>query len=115
MRKTFVCRTEQCPRDGLKAFEVEGGLKLLIATSGSLFYAYQAMCPHMDVPLEEGFYDGSVITCHQHLWQWDVRTGAPMGQAEAALERYEITEEDGALYVVPPSSAWQSGSSKRET
>ena len=87
----------------MKAFEAEGGLKVLVANTGDAYYAYQAMCPHMDVALEEGFYDGSVITCHQHLWQWDVRTGAPLGIAEASLERYEVTEEDGALYVVPSS------------
>ncbi len=103
MTKKFLCRTDDCPRDGMKAFEAEGGLKVLVANSGDAYYAYQAMCPHMDVALEEGFYDGSVITCHQHLWQWDVRTGGPLGLAEAALQRYELTEADGALYVVPSS------------
>lgn len=87
----------------MKAFEAEGGLKVLVANTGDAYYAYQAMCPHMDVALEEGFYDGSVITCHQHLWQWDVRTGGPLGLAEAALQRYELTEADGALYVAPSS------------
>ncbi|PYO59017.1 MAG: methanesulfonate monooxygenase, partial [Candidatus Rokuibacteriota bacterium] len=61
----------------------------------------------MEVPLEEGFYDGSVITCHQHLWQWDVRSGAPIGLAEAPLERYELQEEDGVLYMVPASALAQ--------
>src|SRR5262249_25943456 len=96
----FVCRREECPRDGLKAFDVEGGSRVLIATSGSEVYAYQALCPHMEVALEEGFYDGAVITCHQHLWQWDVRTGTPMGQAEAPLERYEVVEEHGVVSIV---------------
>jgi toluene monooxygenase system ferredoxin subunit len=91
----------------MKAFEAEVGLKVLVANSADAYYAYQAMCPHMEVALEEGFYDGAVITCHQHLWQWDVRTGAPLGLAEAALQRYEVTEEDGALYVVPFSPLWQ--------
>jgi toluene monooxygenase system ferredoxin subunit len=105
--KTFVCRTDQCPRDAMKAFDVEGGLRLLVAGAGPRYYAYQALCPHMEVALEDGFYDGSVITCHQHLWQWDVRTGAPMGLAEAPLQRYEVAEEEGALYVVAPSAVRQ--------
>ena len=99
-RRTFVCRLDQCPRDGLKAFEVEGGEKILVASAADAVYGYQALCPHMDVPLEEGFYDGRVITCHQHLWQWDVRTGAPLGLAEVPLQRYELVEDDGALYAV---------------
>ena len=95
---------DECPRDGLKAFDVEGGGRVLIATSGQHVYAYQALCPHMEVALEEGFYDGAVITCHQHLWQWDVRTGAPLGEAEAPLERYEIREQDGVLQLGAPIS-----------
>jgi toluene monooxygenase system ferredoxin subunit len=105
--KRFVCRLEECPRDGLKAFEVEGGQKVLVATSGSEVYGFQARCPHMDVALEEGFYDGAVITCHQHLWQWDVRTGAAMGEAEAPLQRYVLQQEDGAIYMVEPTALSQ--------
>ena len=67
--KKLVCRVEECPRDGLKAFEVDGDLRVL-------------------------------ITCHRHLWQWDVRTGEALGQAEAPLLRYEISEEDGVLYMI---------------
>jgi toluene monooxygenase system ferredoxin subunit len=103
--KRRVCRIDECPRDGLKAFDVDGGPRVLVATSGRQVYAYQAWCPHMEVALEEGFYDGAVITCHQHLWQWDVRTGAALGQAEAPLERHEIVEEDGILYLVSAAAA----------
>jgi toluene monooxygenase system ferredoxin subunit len=103
--KKFVCRIDECPRDGLRAFDVDGGLRVLVATSGRDVHAYQAWCPHMEVALEEGFYDGAIITCHQHLRQWDVRTGAAMGQAEAPLARYEITEEEGALYVAEQRSS----------
>jgi toluene monooxygenase system ferredoxin subunit len=99
MAKRFVCRLEQCPRDGLKAFDVEGGGTILVASSGGRYYGFQALCPHMEVPLEEGFYDGAVITCHQHLWQWDVTSGEPLGPAEAPLQRFELVAEDGALYV----------------
>src|SRR5713226_3200090 len=94
MRKTFVCRIEQCPREGLKAFEAEGGLTLLIASSGCLFYAYQAKCPHMDVPLEEGFYDGSVITCHQQLadiLREEIASGRLKGKHRLATE-FELME-----------------------
>jgi toluene monooxygenase system ferredoxin subunit len=98
-----LCRAEDCPKDGMKAFEAEGGLRVLVARSGDRYYGYQAMCPHMDVPLEDGFYDGAVITCHQHLWQWDARTGEPMGLAEAPLQRFALEAADGWLYLVPSS------------
>lgn len=104
MSRKLVCRIQDVPSNGMKAFSVEGGAQVLVASSGDEYFAYQAICPHQDVPLEEGFYDGCVLTCHQHLWQWDIRTGAPVGLAEAPLEFYDIKEEDGSLYIVEPSA-----------
>lgn len=107
MTRTRLCRADECPKNGMRAFEAPDGLKVLVAHAGDRYFAYQAMCPHMEVPLEEGFYDGAVITCHQHLWQWNVWTGAPIGLAEAPLERYELLEAEGVLYVVPASALGQ--------
>lgn len=104
MPKTFVCRTADIPANGMKECQAEGGLKLLVANSGDDYFAYQAICPHQDVSLCEGLYDGCVLTCHQHLWQWDIRTGAPIGLAEAPLEYYEVKVEDGSVYIIPPNA-----------
>lgn len=103
MTKKFVCRIDQCPRDGMRAFDVEGGPRLLVANSGGEYFAFHAVCPHQEVELTEGLFDGSVITCPRHMWQWDVRTGAPMGLAELPLRRYDIVKEDGTLYLVSAS------------
>jgi len=84
--------------------EAEGGLKLLVVNAGDDYFAYQAMCPHQDVALCEGLYDGSVLTCHQHLWQWDIRTGAPIGLAEAPLEGYPVQVDGDSIYVVAQSA-----------
>lgn len=104
MTRILVCRAADIPPNGMKECVAEGGLKLLVANSGEDYFAYQAICPHQDVPLCEGLYDGCVLTCHQHLWQWDIRTGAPIGLAEAPLEYYEVKTEGGNLYIVPPSA-----------
>jgi toluene monooxygenase system ferredoxin subunit len=100
----FVCPREQVPANGMIQCETQDGLKLLVVNSGDDYYAYQAMCPHQDVPLCEGLYDGSVLTCHQHLWQWDIRTGAALGLAEAPLESFPVRVEGDSLYVVSQSA-----------
>ena len=104
MHKRFVCPREQIPANGMVQCEAEGGLKLLVANAGNDYFAYQALCPHQDVPLCEGLYDGAVLTCHQHLWQWDIRTGAAIGLAEAALESFQVEVEGDAIYVVAQSA-----------
>lgn len=99
MAKKLICRKADVPANGLKECDVEGGGKLLVANSGEEYFAVQALCPHQDVPLCEGLYDGSVLTCHQHLWQWDIRTGEPQGLAELPLQRYDVTVEGDEIYV----------------
>jgi toluene monooxygenase system ferredoxin subunit len=94
-----VCRREDVPANGLKQFDVEGGPPILIVNAGAEYFAYQAYCPHQAVALEEGIHDGSVLTCLEHLWQFDLRTGAPLGDAESPLEAYPLKEESGALHV----------------
>ena len=99
MSKNKVCLTSDIPRNGMRECATESGLKLLVANSGDAFYAVQAICPHQEVALCEGLFDGATLTCHQHLWQWDIKTGAPLGLAEAPLERYDVFIEAGSIYV----------------
>ena len=104
MHKRFVCPRKQIPANGMIQCEAEGGLKLLVANAGDDYFAYQDMCPHQDVPMCEGLYDGAVLTCHQQLWQWDIRTGAAIGLAEAPLETFPVQVEGDSIYVVAQSA-----------
>jgi toluene monooxygenase system ferredoxin subunit len=109
MAKRYVCKVSEVPANGIREFEAEGGLKLLVANAGNEYFGYQAICPHQEVPLCEGLYDGTVLTCHMHLWQWDIRSGAPLGIAEAPLESYALSVENGAIYIGAQPSALDVG------
>lgn len=109
MTKRLVCRVADVPENGLKECEAEGGLKLVVANAGGEFFGFQAVCPHQDVPLCEGLFDGSTLTCHMHLWQWDVRTGAPLGIAEAPLQRYPLAMQGDSLYLGGDATALDVG------
>jgi nitrite reductase/ring-hydroxylating ferredoxin subunit/(2Fe-2S) ferredoxin len=93
-----VCASTEVPANGMKEFAVDG-TNVLIVNVGDTFLAYQALCPHEAMPLEQGIHDGSVLTCLEHMWQFDVRTGAPLGDAQVALKGYPLKEEHGELYV----------------
>jgi toluene monooxygenase system ferredoxin subunit len=109
MAKRMVCKVADVPENTLKECEVEGGLKLVVANAGGEFIGVQAICPHQEVPLCEGMFDGSTLTCHMHLWQWDVRSGAPMGIAEAPIERYPLVREGDTLYLGAEQTALDAG------
>ncbi len=102
--KKLVCRIDDIPENGMRECRTEDGLKVLVANSAGDYFAYQANCPHQDVALCEGMYDGETLTCHQHLWQWKIRTGEPIGLAEAPLAFYDVQVADGAIYIVSPST-----------
>jgi toluene monooxygenase system ferredoxin subunit len=104
MARKFVCRRAEVPANGMAAFDAGDGLKVLVASSGEEYFACQATCPHQDVSLAEGLYDGSVLTCHQHLWQWDIRSGSPIGLAEMPLECFKVEMDNDSIYVDTPGA-----------
>ncbi len=104
MKRIRICSASEIPSNGMKSYDSALGVKVLIANAGEAFYAYQGLCPHQDVCLDEGFFDGATLTCHQHLWQWDITTGAAVGLAEAPLERYELQHEGGEIFVLQSSA-----------
>jgi len=73
------------------------GTRVVVINTGRGFVAYEAMCPHEAIPLAEGVCDGSVPL--EHMWQFDVKTGAPMGDAQEGLKGFPLKEEKGELYV----------------
>ena len=66
---------------------------------GKEVFACQAVCPHEAVSLEDGVHDGATLTCLEHMWQFDLRTGAPMGDATSGVTTYRLKEEIGEVYV----------------
>ena len=94
-----VCVRGVVPPGGLKQFDLEGGPSIVIVNVEGQLYAYQAYCPHEAVKLEDGVHDGTVLTCLEHMWQFDLRTGAPMGDATCGVTTYRLKEERGEVYI----------------
>lgn len=104
MKRIRICSANEIPANGMKTYDTSIGCKVLIANAGESYYAYQGLCPHQDVCLDEGFFDGTTLTCHQHLWQWDIATGAAVGLAEAPLERFDLVHDNGEIFVLQSSA-----------
>ena len=93
-----VGATGDVPANGMKEFTVDG-FSVLVVHTGDGFVAFQALCPHEAIPLEQGMLDGSTLTCLEHMWQFDIKTGAPLGDALEGLRGYRLKEEHGQLYI----------------
>ena len=101
MAKTFLCKTEDVAANTLKEFPVDAERKVCVINAEGVLFACEATCPHERFPLCEGFVDGTTLTCLEHLWQWDLTTGDPVGRAEQPLTMFalEIDPESQAVYL----------------
>jgi toluene monooxygenase system ferredoxin subunit len=95
MDRKPLCRAADVPVNTIKQFE-----KVCVVNAGDRFFACQASCPHEGVALCEGVFDGDVLTCLEHLWQWSLRSGGePRGLAEKPLEMHEVELIGDAIYL----------------
>jgi toluene monooxygenase system ferredoxin subunit len=72
---------------------------LLTRVDGS-FVAFPPFCPHMAEPLEiSGLCADGMLTCTKHIWQWDLASGEPRGEAERALLYYPVRLDGNDLWI----------------
>ncbi len=72
---------------------------LLMRIEGGELRAYQGMCPHQDIPLCEGRFDGRVLMCRAHQWTFDARSGDGINPGDCRLARYPIQLHNGDVLV----------------
>ena len=96
--KQEICKTGDVPVNGIRQFD-----KICVVNAGDRFFACQAYCPHEGVALCEGVFDGEVLTCLEHLWQWSLRDGGePLGLAEKQLEMHEVDVVGDSVFLKKP-------------
>jgi toluene monooxygenase system ferredoxin subunit len=95
---TKVCSLSDLRANELRPQEING-IPVLVVNGSSRRMVIPQSCPHMSNSLAEGVFDGHVLTCTKHLWQWSIDAGGePVGMAEAPLLCYETRESDGDLH-----------------
>lgn len=94
-----LCKLEEIERDSKTRVTKDGCEFLVYRGDDDAILVVPPACPHMDTPLCEGFFDGALITCSQHLWQWSVKDGSMQGIAEIPLAVYPSKRVDGVLEI----------------
>lgn len=94
-----VCSTDDLWEGDMAAFEVDGQEILLVWPEGEEIRAFQGICPHQDIPLVEGKFDGKTLICRAHLWQFDACTGKGINPGDCQLARYPIRIDAGEVAV----------------
>ena len=53
-----------------------GGRAVAVARQGGRLFAFGALCPHQQADLGAGLLEPGAITCQDHLWRFELATGA---------------------------------------
>lgn len=94
-----VCKLSDIPENALSEHSLGSDGKVLLVRVDEKIYAYQALCPHMEVALVNGVFDGRTITCIEHVWQFDATTGRGIEPSDACLGRYEVWIKEDEVWV----------------
>lgn len=75
-----------------------GGTAIAVANVDGTYFAISNTCAHAQGPLGEGTLSGSIVTCPNHGWQYDVRDGACKTQ-DAKVATYPVKVVGNAVCV----------------
>ena len=84
--------------------EVEGEQVLLVSMLDGPLKAYQGMCPHQEVLLVDGDWNGDTnrLQCPGHKWEFDMTTGAGTNPEGCQLYEYFVkVEGDDIILGIP--------------
>src|SRR5262245_58232847 len=103
MRMAFVraCGLDDLWEGEMDSFEI-GSKEVLIAhLDGGEVVATQAVCPHQRTELVDGTLERNTLTCHAHLWTFDLAACRGINPAHAELARYPVKVDGDDVYVDP--------------
>lgn len=94
-----VAKKSDIPEGKTGVFTVEGR-EIAISYVNGGFYAYVNSCSHMELPLDEGTIEGTVIECPHHGAKFDLRTGEVVQMPAAApIEIYNVRVEGDDIKI----------------
>lgn len=96
---TKVCTVDDLWEGEMGAYTVNDHEILLVCADGGAIKAFQGVCPHQDIPLAEGRFDGKKLICQAHLWQFDAGTGKGINPDDCALAEYPVKVEGEDILV----------------
>ncbi|MGF6658679.1 toluene monooxygenase system ferredoxin subunit [Paraburkholderia atlantica] len=101
MRFRRVCTLDDLWEAEMAEVEVDGHVIVLVRPEGGEPRGFQGICPHHDIRLVEGKFDGRVLTCRAHQWTFDAKTGKGINPDDCGLAEYLVKlQGDDVLIAV---------------
>jgi toluene monooxygenase system ferredoxin subunit len=82
----------------MRSCRVDGRRVLVLKLEGAV-RAYEDRCAHLAVPMSEGRFEGGVLTCRAHEYQYDAATGEGINPRTVRLKAFPARLEKGEIWV----------------
>lgn len=99
MKFIAACSLDNLWEGDMTEVEVDGQVILLVWPTDGEIRAFQGICPHQDIPLAEGRFDGRVIMCRAHQWTFDANSGKGLNPKDCSLAEYPVKVENDQIMV----------------
>ena len=96
---TKACDLSELREGKYDVAAVNRTLVLLVWPRGGQLVALQGMCPHANEPLADARFDGSILACRHHDWEFDGATGQCVRGKPCKLAEYPVQIRDGEVHV----------------
>jgi toluene monooxygenase system ferredoxin subunit len=94
-----LCNLDDVWEGEMQAFQIEDHEILVVGLEGGEMKAYQGVCPHQDIALVEGKFDGKILICRAHQWVFDAATGIGLNPGDCRLATYPIQIVDNEVFI----------------
>jgi nitrite reductase (NADH) small subunit len=94
----LAAKTRDVPPGTIREVQLDGKA-VAVANVDGQFHAINGVCLHRGGPLGDGPLEGPVVTCPWHGWQYDVRTGKVVQNANVGVERYRVEIRGDEIFV----------------
>ena len=76
-----------------------GRRQVVVARLGGKLFAFDALCPHAQGPMERSEVEGAIVSCPLHAWRFDLEQGGKELHGYRGLTVHDIKVADGQVLV----------------
>lgn len=76
-----------------------GRRQVVIARLNGRLFAFDALCPHAQGPMERSEIEGAIVTCPLHAWRFDLERNGKELHGYRSLATFELKVADGRVLV----------------
>ena len=85
--------------DGLHPVKLGPRQNVVIARLKGRLFAFDALCPHAQGPMDRSEIEGAIVSCPLHAWRFDLEDDGKELHGYRSLTVHPLKVADGDVYI----------------